>query len=182
MGLLFLKSFYFILPAYLANMAPVIFHKLELLQFLGRPIDGGKKIGNDYIFGSGKTWRGFIAAILLGIIVAAVQAGLYQNEAFRQISLVDYPSVYWLFGFLAGFGALFGDLVKSFFKRRIHIHSGKSWPIFDQLDFIVGFFVFTYWLVQPPFEVIAIIFIITLVLHPLTNVIGYLLKIKKVWW
>jgi len=36
------------------------------------------------------------------------------------------------------FGALLGDIVESFFKRRKGIERGKDWIPFDQLDFIIG--------------------------------------------
>jgi len=55
---------------------------------------------------------------------------------YLQVLLYPYVSEYTFFdytevniliiGFLFGFGALLGDLVESFFKRRIGIESGKS--------------------------------------------------------
>ena len=36
------------------------------------------------------------------------------------------------------FGALIGDIIESFFKRRIGKNRGEDWIIFDQLDFIIG--------------------------------------------
>lgn len=179
---LILKSFYFALPAYCANMAPVIFAKLGWLEFLNRPIDGGKKFGQNFVFGAGKTWRGIVAAIILGILTAGLQALVSNFSFFEDISLVDYPATWPIFGFLAGSGAILGDLAKSFFKRRTGIVSGRSWPVFDQLDFVAGFFVFTYFFVRPSWEIIVTAAFMTLILHPLTNLIAYLLKIKKVWW
>lgn len=179
---LVLKSFYLALPAYLANMSPVIFDKLQLLKFLARPIDGGYKIGQHYIFGPSKTWRGIIAAVILGVMTTGIQAWLYSYDFFKSLSIIDYRNNYILFGALAGFGAIVGDLVKSFVKRRIGKKSGSSWPIFDQLDFIAGFFVFTYYLTSPALDIILTIFILTIILHPLTNLAAYYLGFKKVWW
>ena len=141
-----LTVFYLVLPAYFANMAPVIFGKLGWFKSLAVPIDQGKKIGGDYIFGSGKTWRGIVSAVILGMIIAAIQAWLYHYDIFRNISLLNYPDKFIIFGASAGLGAILGDLLKSFLKRRVGIKSGKSWPVFDQVDFIFGFFIFTYWL------------------------------------
>ncbi len=182
MWILIIKSFYLVLPAYLANMAPVVFAKLGLLKFANQPIDGSRKIKGEYIFGLGKTWRGIIAAVILGVVVTSVQTGLYQYEMFRNISLFNYEKYYLWFGILAGLGAILGDLVKSFIKRRVGIKSGKSWPIFDQLDFIVGFFIFTYFIARPSMLVIIAVMVLTLILHPLINIMAYWLKIKKVWW
>ena len=36
------------------------------------------------------------------------------------------------------FGALCGDIIESFFKRRVGKNRGENWIIFDQLDFILG--------------------------------------------
>jgi CDP-2,3-bis-(O-geranylgeranyl)-sn-glycerol synthase len=177
-----IKALYFALPAYFANMAPVIFAKVGWLKSLNYPIDDGKKIGKQELFGKGKTWRGIVSAVILAMVVSAIQSGLYHFNPFWNISLINYPRHFLLFGFLAGLGAILGDLVKSFIKRRINISSGKSWPVFDQLDFIVGFLLFTYFLATPSNYIILVVILLTIVLHPLTNIIGYLLKIKKVWW
>jgi len=180
---LILKVAYFCLAAYLANMSPVIIDKIGLFKFLKVPIDSGRELWGRPILGKGKTWRGILTGVIVAIAVAGVQKLLFQYPQIQAISIVDFNEVnFLLFGFLAGLGAMVGDLIKSFIKRRINIASGKSWPIADQLDFILGFILFTYWLVYPSLEIIAVACLLTLVLHPLTNIIGYLLKIKKVWW
>jgi CDP-2,3-bis-(O-geranylgeranyl)-sn-glycerol synthase len=140
------------------------------------------KLGRDYLFGSGKTWRGLVSATIVGMLAAGLQALLYDFSWFNEISLINYQRSWLAFGFCAGAGAILGDLIKSFFKRRVHISSGGSWPVFDQLDFIVGFFVATWWLLQPGWEVLLAAAVLTLILHPLTNIIAYSLKLKKVWW
>ncbi|MFA5029479.1 MAG: CDP-2,3-bis-(O-geranylgeranyl)-sn-glycerol synthase [Patescibacteria group bacterium] len=176
------QAFYLAWPAYLANMAPVIFKNFGWLKFLDRPIDGGKKFGGDYLFGRHKTWRGLLAAIVGGALASFFQLILYRYQFFSSFSLFDYNQQWLLVGLLGGLGAILGDLAKSFFKRRLKIASGRSWPVFDQLDFIFGFFVFVYLTVRPPLLVVVVVFLITLILHPLTNVFAYLLRFKKVWW
>ena len=174
MLILIFQAIYFVLPAYLANMMPVFFAKLGWLKSLGQPI-------NEPLFGTNKTWRGIISAIFGGIIISGIQALLLNFVFFINLSIYSYHN--WLiFGFLAGLGAILGDLFKSFLKRKKGIKSGGSWPVFDQLDFIVGFFIFTYWLARPDWQIIVTAIILTLILHPLTNIIGYALGIKKVWW
>ena len=42
-----------------------------------------------------------------------------------------------LIGFLLGFGALLGDALGSFIKRRMGIGRGKPAPILDQIDFLI---------------------------------------------
>lgn len=182
MLILLLQAIYFVLPAYLANMMPVFFAKLQLLECLNRPIDYNFKIGSRELFGRNKTWRGLVAGTSGGVLMAMFQAGAYHWPYFHNLSLFNY-SEYWLaFGILAGAGALLGDLAKSFFKRRLNIKPGGVWPIFDQLDFIVGFFIFTSFIVWPGWSVFLTVCLLTLILHPLTNIIGYILGIKRVWW
>jgi CDP-2,3-bis-(O-geranylgeranyl)-sn-glycerol synthase len=50
-----------------------------------------------------------------------------------------------------GLGAGLGDSVKSFFKRRMNIERGESWPVFHQLDFFVGACLFVAPISAPPF-------------------------------
>ena len=176
------KSFYLILPAYLANMAPPIFGRLGWLEFLNRPIDGGKKIGNNFVFGKNKTWRGLLAAVIFGLLATLIQLGLWHWSFFREISLINYPADWFTFGPLSGLGAILGDLFKSFLKRRMGIKSGAAWPLFDQLDFVLGFLIFTWWLVGPAWQVVMAIIVMTLILQPLVNILAYIFRFKKVWW
>ncbi len=86
-------------------------------------------------------------------------------------------------------GALFGDMFKSFFKRRMGLkRGGASLPLVDQLDFVVGAWVFTYlaapeWFVSnfTPGIMLTVI-IITPLLHLTTNIIGYFIGVKKEPW
>jgi len=175
-------TLYFFLPAYFANMCPVIFDRLGWLKFLAKPIDGGRTFNGQPLFGANKTWRGLAAGIIGGLIVTALQAFAYQRLFLYNLSLVDYSDVWIMLGILGGGGAILGDLIKSFFKRRVGIKAGGAWPIFDQLDFIAGFIVFTAVIFIPHWSVIITICLLTLLLHPLTNIISYLIGWKKVWW
>ena len=69
-SLFILKCFYFMLPAYFANMAPVIVKKIDLFAF---PVDFNKQISNKPIFGRNKTFRGLIFGVIFSIIVAYIQ-------------------------------------------------------------------------------------------------------------
>jgi CDP-2,3-bis-(O-geranylgeranyl)-sn-glycerol synthase len=164
-------------------MCPVIFAKLGLFKSLAKPIDGGRIMNGQPLFGANKSWRGLLAGIIGGLIISGIQAILFRTSPFFQdLSLFDYRPIWIYFGILAGTGAIIGDLIKSFFKRRVNIKAGDSWPIFDQLDFIFGFFIFTFFIFWPGWSVFIIVCLITLILHPLTNIISYLIGWKKVWW
>ncbi len=159
---LFYQSIIFFLPAYIANAMPVIASGLKIYPSLAKPI-------NKKWFGESKTYRGFVFGISGAIAVSFVQVlmGFYHiNDPFVWVA------------FTLGFGALLGDLIKSFFKRRLKIKSGQPWPPFDQIDYVIGALILT----PRPIEVIITLLIISPLFSFIANVIAYNLKIKKVWW
>ena len=173
-----LKCFYLMLPAYFANMAPVLVRKINLFVF---PIDFNKKLNNKPLFGKNKTFRGFVFGVIFGMAAAYFQSLLYMFPFFERLSFFDYQ--YWiLFGFLMGFGALAGDLLKSFFKRMLGIRPGEKFVPFDQTDFVVGALIF----IMPVFDLTLNIFFVSLllsfILHIIVNHIAFYLKIRNEKW
>ncbi|MEK7172295.1 MAG: CDP-2,3-bis-(O-geranylgeranyl)-sn-glycerol synthase [Patescibacteria group bacterium] len=170
---LVLSSLYFILPAYIANTFPVLFKWLPF----GNPI-------NEKLFGEHKTYRGLISGTLTGILIVFLQ--YKYSSYFKGIELMDYSyfssQKIILIGICFGAGALFGDLIKSFFKRRLRIKDGHSWFPFDQLDFVIGSLIAVSPFYSPPLSNLIIILLITPILHFLTNIFAYLIGLKKVWW
>ena len=79
-------------------------------------------------------------------------------------------------------GALTGDIVESFYKRRKGMKRGEELLLFDQLDFVIGTIAFIYWFVPLTLEVVFLMLIITPVLHRIACIIGYHLKVKLVPW
>ena len=179
--ILIISSLYFMLPAYLANMSAEVFSRIisPKIKFLARPIDNNKKWHGKPIFGSHKTWGGLIYASLAGIIVFFIQRELFVYSSIKQISLIDYSSTSLLLGFLLGFGAITGDLIKSFFKRRTNIPPGKPWIPFDQLDFLAGAVIFSLPMIILNWQNYLVIFLVTPLLHILINRIGYYINIRK---
>lgn len=114
-------SIWLILPAFFANAAPVFVGG-------GPPIDGGRVWRDGHrLFGDGKTWRGFIGGVIVGTIIGIIQ---YFIEG------ATYDGVI-VRGFLLGFGALSGDLIGSFIKRRLNIARGQPFIGMDQLGFMI---------------------------------------------
>jgi CDP-2,3-bis-(O-geranylgeranyl)-sn-glycerol synthase len=132
-----------ILPACLANMAPVF--TARLLPALKAPVDGGLTFGGVRIFGDHKTIRGLVAGALVGTLVFSMQQVLYERfGVLRELSRFDYAHTSYLLGAALGLGALGGDLVKSFFKRRVGLPPGRPWFPFDQTDWMAGALVVTW--------------------------------------
>lgn len=173
------KCFYFMLPVYFANMAPVMikgsFKELKV------PVDFGTKLDSHTIFGRHKTFRGLIFGIVFAIIIAFIQYMLYDIEFFKLISFIDYSN-WLLLGVLLGSGAVMGDLVESFFKRRLNVKPGKPLIPWDQLDFVIGSLIFIYPIYRLSLAQIATILILSFVLHVTINHTAYYLKIRKEKW
>lgn len=164
----------FIFPAYIANSAPVIFSGWG-------PLDGSKNFFDKRrIFGDSKTIRGTIGGIAAGLAAGAILA--YLVPAYLPtIPALDQKTI---ISALMVVGAIFGDLLGSFFKRRLGIEPGEPLFVTDQLLFILTAILFTY-LVKGFYLSIGdlgIIVIITLVMHILANVIAHRLNLKKVPW
>lgn len=162
------------IPAYVPNPAAVVFGG-------GTPIDFGKNFSdNRRIFGDGKTFRGLFGGILTGVAVGFL---LMAIEGYMGWSIHTALSVV-----LLAVGALLGDLVKSFFKRRFNKERGEEWLIADQYDLVVGAFVLLVifdlpWVLEQISPLVAVwIVIITPLLHRAVNIIGYLAGVKDVPW
>lgn len=173
-----LEIFWLLLPAGAANITPVLVRKVNFLNY---PIDANKTLFGNRIFGENKTWRGLFFGIGAAIVVLAWQKYAYiYFITIQSISFFDYAevNVYGL-GFLFGFGALFGDLVKSFFKRRLKIPSGSMWIPFDQIDWIFGALIFLSFYFSFHWSVWVASLLFYGFLHPIVNLLGYWLRIKK---
>ena len=176
--LFLLKCFYLMLPAYFANMAPVMAKKIKFFNF---PVDFNKKIKNKPVFGRNKTFRGFIFGISFAIAVSYIQFLLHGMMFFENISFFDYKR--WLiFGFLIGFGALTGDLAKSFLKRRIGFEPGAKFVPFDQTDFVIGALVFIMPIFDLTFKIFFVSLLLSFFLHIAVNHIAYYSKIRDEKW
>lgn len=136
-----IQAFWLIIPAYIANAS-------ALLVGGGTPIDFGKRWkDNKRILGDGKTWQGLIAGSFIGMTagfglsIAAKYAQSFEFPIYLD-DFTGFPVMIPLI-FSICFGALLGDIVESFFKRRQDIPRGSDWIPFDQLDFIIGVLVST---------------------------------------
>ena len=173
------KTIWLLLPAYTPNNFAVLFGG-------GTPIDLGKKfIDGKRILGDGKTIRGFIAGVLGGLLVAHVQILIERFAGFRFYSELPYNQFFQL-AFLLAFGAMVGDALGSFIKRRFGVERGKCFPVLDQLTFLLVAYAFAS--ISPAFSILftmkimVIGIVITPVLHLVVNVIAYVLKLKEVPW
>jgi CDP-2,3-bis-(O-geranylgeranyl)-sn-glycerol synthase len=140
--LIIIQAFWIVIPIYVANASAVIVGG-------GIPIDFGKTWRDGRrILGDGKTWKGLFAGAFLGMTVGfglAVAASYLSESDYSFLGLTNFEGFPLMIPLLFSlcFGALLGDIIESFFKRRIGRDRGQDWIPFDQLDFIIGALVFS---------------------------------------
>jgi len=202
----------FIVPAYLSNASMVFTGG-------GKPIDGGRNFRDGRrILGDHKTWNGLKGPLYIGIPISFFLFLLFNVlwlpireivlESLAQGQYILYSNVevfkYYFIGgefpinfiiliiriILASYGAVIGDLIGSFLKRRVNIGSGAPFWIIDQLDFalcallfvsIPSFFFPTYFLL-PDLFIIIFLLILTPAVSIIANTIAYITGLKDVPW
>ncbi len=172
-----IESLWLSLPLYVANMTPVFIKGVSLFS---APIDLGHTFGGKPIFGPHKTYRGLFFGTLGAIATVYLQLVLVEHyELVREYSLIAYADVSWfVLGALFGAGALCGDLVESFFKRRVNIKSGRSWLFFDQIDYVIGGLVFLSIIFIPSFVHMMSMMALGVALSFGASFVGYYLGLK----
>lgn len=183
----------------------------------GRPIDGGKLFRDGRrILGDHKTLNGLKGPLYAGIpisfmlfllfiilwqpikdlVIQALGEGqflLYKDFKVFQYYFIggQYPMnflVLLIRIILASYGAVIGDLVGSFLKRRFDIKSGAPFWIVDQLDFaliailfitIPSFISPTVFLL-PDIYIFIFLIIITPAVSIIANTVAYLVGLKSV--
>ena len=178
-----IHALWYMLPAYIANPSAVLF-KGNIPMDFGKVWRDGKRL-----LGDGKTWRGFTGGCLAGMFIGCLQqliSILFHNPWLPAFSFRFTEFV--LVTFLLSFGAMTGDMVKSFFKRRLGKKRGEKFPLADQYDFVLGAFIF---ILIPAYDwfrthmgvvEVLTIFILTPLLHRGVNIVGYRMGKKKEPW
>lgn len=165
------------LPAMVANALPVL---ARVLFKRRHPIDFNKNfMDGRRVLGDGKTWEGFTLGLLGGLL-----SGFGYTYVFKD-------SLWTLYTLSMSLGALLGDLINAFIKRRLGIQKGRPFPPFDQIDYLLGsYFIIKVLNIDSLLTLnslldlwsLLVAMCISLILHPLTNFIAYILRIKEVPW
>ena len=121
------------------------------------------------LLGTHKTLRGFFAGLIIGTLVGIGLSFLFKNQS---------PTL----GFTLSLGAIIGDVMGAFLKRRLGLEPGALLPVVDQVDFVVGAILFALPITAPSLNMILIILILTIPMHFLTNAIAFLLHLKEKPW
>ncbi len=207
---LLIFSLLLFVPAYISNASMVITGG-------GRPIDGGKLFRDGRrILGDHKTVKGlkgplyigipisFIIFLLFFILWQPIEDIIIQASAEGQYILYNDTNIfqYYFIGgdiplnflvlliriILASYGAVFGDLVGSFLKRRFDIKSGAPFWIVDQLDYallailfvsIPGFISPELFLL-PDIYILIFLILLTPAVSLIANIVAFLVGLKSV--
>jgi CDP-2,3-bis-(O-geranylgeranyl)-sn-glycerol synthase len=172
-------AFWAMLPAYVPNNAAVLFGG-------GAPIDGGRTWGGRRVLGDGKTWRGTAGGTATGVVVALVLSAVAPTVS--DAVGVTLPSFPLAAAVALAFGAMLGDVLASFLKRRTGRERGAAFPLVDQLDFVVVALALAA-LAAPAWfgewftlNVIAVVVVLTPLLHVGTNALAYQFGLKDEPW
>ena len=149
-----------------ANIALNLFYFLKKKKgFWDCPLDFGRKFFDGRrILGDAKTVLGLPIAVFFGFLGGWI---------------LSQPKT----GLFMGFFTYIGAVLSGFLKRRLGLKRGKCLPIIDQTDYLIISYV---GLKLLGFNINADLFItaffITLIIHPLANIVGFRLGIKDNPW
>jgi len=166
-------AIWLMLPAYIANVSAAFFGGKT-------PIDRGISCGKTRLLGDGKTYEGTLKGISCGFIF-----GIFQHLFLHSFGL--FPSFLVVLVCLSA-GAMFGDMLGSFIKRRLGLKRGAPLPLVDQLDFVAGAWLLLFlfardWFIESfALNIIIAVVIITPLLHLLTNYVGFKMGRQDVPW
>jgi len=157
---------YFMLPAYLANMAPPF---TRFWKGWNRPI-------SRRWLGSHKTVLGFGLGVAVALATALVQSRIHWGGDL-------WPRDQWpALGLAFGLGAMGGDSLKSLAKRLQHIPPGQSWIPLDQLDFVVGALIGVLPWVRLPWADVALLLIVSFIGDVVVNHLSFWCGIRATRW
>ena len=199
---IFYLAMWIIFPAYLSNAVVVPISNKYKQKF--HRIDAGRKLGEYRILGDGKTIEGFLIGSIIGIIGGIIQFLL--SPIFYQVSVAWYDFyipiliprsdvVFYLSFNLVVLtrtlffpvGALLGDIIGSFIKRRLGKPRGEPLIIIDQLDLLLGVLLISLPLapIHASFFQIDLPYLLTIVIlthfiHRIVNKLAFKLNVKNV--
>lgn len=186
------QLFYLILPLILAGISNMVWMKLPLLNHWRVPMDQGRSWHDGQrLLGDNKTWKGFVGMILVTAFWLQFFALLeWVFPALQSLSLLPFElwrPWAWAYGAWWGLCYVLAELPNSFVKRRLKIGAGQEaqgfkgllFKLLDQSDSVIGCLfgmLLFYW---PSWQDALLILVLATGFHFLTNLLLYLLGLKK---
>ena len=168
-----LSVIWFILPSYTSNsFAPFVNGK--------KPLDFNRNFLGHRILGNGKTIEGTLYGIIFGIFIGILQIQFF--DFFQSISPLKLIEHSLSLVFVLSFGAMLGDIIGAFIKRRYGLKRGSPAPLLDQLDFLIVALILSNIFIDITKQMLITLLIITPIIHKTANIIGFYIKVKKTPW
>ncbi len=198
--------FFLLVPSFIANGMMVITGKIKGIPRY--PIDGGRTFRDGKrILGDGKSWNGVIGGWISGFVISVLfcwyffgliyngeNYGIFASDSFINQTYIhnfirhvyNQDGIVWsgyiLSQLFIALGSPIGDMIGSFFKRRVKRERGEVFLFWDQNDFIiVSAAIASIW-----FPITWIYWVFLLLFTPLmtafANYIGFLMGKKDVPW
>ncbi len=167
----FLILLFWFTPAFVANGMPVIVKNIYPFSLWNTPI-------SEKYLGSHKTWRGIVMGVGFAGIIAGVQFYFFP-QYFPFFS--SFFSAF-LGGMFLGFGALMGDIVESFIKRKIGKRPGEALFFWDGVDYIIGSMLCMMFFTPLFVEDVLFLLLLAPLLSLFSNSVAYVLGWKSVWY
>ena len=174
-------AIWLMLPAYIPNPSAAFFGGKT-------PIDRGIYWGKGRLLGDGKTYEGLVKGFACGFLVGIIQHLFLCGYLNLNLPSFGVFPLFFVTLFCLSAGAMLGDLLGSFIKRRVGLQRGAPFPLLDQLDFVAGAWLLLFlfaraWFIESfSLDVILAVIIITPLLHLLTNYVGFKMGRKQVPW
>jgi CDP-2,3-bis-(O-geranylgeranyl)-sn-glycerol synthase len=138
--------------------------KTNLRNKLLTPLDFNKKFFDD--------------RVLVGDHIPV--AGIVISAFWSVLFFLIYKEI---FAFLLPLAVFVGDILGSFFKRRIAMPHGRSLLFVDQLNFFVAAYFTVLWLgINFPVNDFIVLAVLTFFVHIATNIFAYKIGIKDKPW
>lgn len=176
----FITCLYFYFPVSLANVGANLGRLVPILKDIKQPIDFGKKIRGTRIIGDHKNFGGFIAGVLFGTLWGIVKTLLMDPYMGKYILINENKITLIFLYFLMSVAALCGDLVKSVAKRVFNRPPHTPWIPFDEIDHTLVSMLVVKLIFPISWGTFVAVIIIYFFIHMMTNLVGYLLKLKDV--
>ncbi|HEU5235784.1 MAG TPA: CDP-archaeol synthase [Pyrinomonadaceae bacterium] len=178
----FLKVSYLFSPLLVGLAFHGLCMKFGWLRSLASPIDGGKTLRGERLFGANKTYRGVIAVALGTAVGVGLQDLLHYFRGMRNLELLDHgsPAILGL-GLAMGAAAMLSELPNSLLKRQLGIVPGAAgrgvvgvmFYVLDQVDMLLGAWVVVGFAVPITATRLLWSVLFLFIAHQLLTVVGY---------
>lgn len=187
------RLLWLIFPLVLAGISNMVWMKLPFCKGWQVPMDQGKNWRDGRrIFGDNKTWKGFVGMIGVTAFWLQIFELLAKNFSWAaDLSLIPFTTwalpLGWFYGAIWGLSYVLAELPNSFIKRRLQIEAGKAgagiqgavFKFVDQSDSVLGCLIGLLVFYIPSWGDALAIFFLATGFHFLTNLLLFMLGLKK---